>query len=40
MEFTKIEKGQRKLIRIEYIYVFKKMLANEVSSWSVFAQKM
>ena len=33
MEFTKTEKGQRKLIRNGYIYVFKKMLANEVSSW-------
>ena len=33
MEFTKTEKGQRKLIGNGYIYVFKKMLANEVSSW-------
>ena len=33
MEFTKTEKGQRELIRNGYIYVLKKMLANEVSSW-------
>ena len=32
MEFTKTEKGQRKLIQNGYIYVFRKMLANEVSS--------
>ena len=33
MEFKETKKGQRKLIRNGYIYVFKKMLANEVSPW-------
>ena len=33
MEFIKTEKGQRKLIWNGYIYMFKKILANEVSSW-------
>ena len=36
MEFITTEKGQRKLIRNGYNYVFKKMLANDVSCWSVF----
>ena len=33
MEFTITERGNRKLTRDGYIYVFKKMLANDVSSW-------
>ena len=33
MEFTTTKKVQRKLIRNEYIYVFKKMLPNDVSYW-------
>ena len=33
MEFMETEKRQRKLIRNGYIYVFKKMMANEVSFW-------
>ena len=33
MEFTTTEKGQRKLRRNGYMYVFQKTLANDVSSW-------
>ena len=33
MEFTTKERGNRKLIRDGYMYVFKKMLANDVRSW-------
>ena len=33
MEFITTEKGQRKLIRNGYIYVFQKSLADDVSSW-------
>ena len=33
IEFTKTEKGQRKLVKDGYIYVFKKMFVNEISSW-------
>ena len=33
MEFTTTEKGRRKLIKDGYIYVFKKQLANDNSSW-------
>ena len=39
MELTETEKGQRKLIRNGYIYVFKKMLANEVSSWECILRR-
>ena len=39
MEFKKTEKGQRKLIRNRYIYVFKKILANEVSSWNCILRR-
>ena len=39
MEFTETEKGQRKLIQNGYIYVFKKMLANEVSSWECILRR-
>lgn len=33
MEFTTTEKGQRKVIRNGFMYVFQKTLANDVSSW-------
>ena len=33
MEFTTTEKGRRKLIKDGYMYVFKKQLANDNSSW-------
>ena len=33
MEFTTTERGNRQLIKDGYIYVFKKDLANDVSSW-------
>ena len=33
MEFTTTEKGQRKVLRNGYMYVFQKTLANDVSSW-------
>ena len=33
MEFTTTERGARKLIKDGYIYVFKKRLANDISSW-------
>ena len=39
MEFTKTEKGQGNLIRNGYIYVFKKILANEVSSWGCILRR-
>ena len=39
MEFMETEKGQRKLIRNGYIYVFKKMMANEVSFWECILRR-
>ena len=33
MEFTTTERGGRKLIKDGYMYVFKKRLANDVTSW-------
>ena len=33
MEFTTTEKGNRKLIRNGYMYLFQKNLANEITSW-------
>ena len=39
MESTKTEKGQRKLIRNGYFYVFKKTLANEVNSWECILRR-
>ena len=39
MEFTTTERGNRKLIRDGYMYVFKKMLANDVSSWECILRR-
>ena len=33
MEFTTTERGARKLLKDGYIYLFKKNLANEITSW-------
>ena len=33
MEFTTTERGARKLLKDGYIYLFKKALANEITSW-------
>ena len=33
MEFTLREKGQRKLVKDGYIYVFKKIPENDISLW-------
>ena len=33
MKFTTTEKGNRKLIRNGYMYIFQKNLANEITSW-------
>lgn len=38
-EFKKAEKGQRKLAEDGYIYVFKKMLANDISSWECILRR-
>lgn len=39
MEFTVTEKGQRKLLLNGYIYVFKKMLANDISCWECILRR-
>ena len=40
MEFTTTERGNRKLIRDGYMYVFKKMLANDASSWECILRRI
>ena len=39
MEFTNTEKGQRKLIRNGYLYVFKKMLPNDVKCYDCILRR-
>ena len=39
MEFTKTEKCQRKLVKDGYIFVFKKMLANDLSLVGMYSSK-
>ena len=39
MEFTTTERGNRKLIRDGYMYVFKKMLTNDVISWECILRR-
>ena len=39
MEFTITERRNRKLIRDGYLYVFKKMLADDVSSWECISRR-
>ena len=40
MEFTTTESGNQKLIRDGYMYVFKKMMANDISSLECIREKV